>query len=581
MSSAAILVAVSTLGLQLQPAAAQQPPPITQPIQPSTKGRLDTKMHGYDMIVAVTQNNINAHFKLLYGREGGIKTTFEIKNKRLGELEATIGPPTVRLNAGSDPRKVVFTLNLKKGKLRYYADDQTDTLSELKISNWDIGIISDLRLEDLDEKRLPPEVMQTLKRRLPGGQIDPSMFSFRQLLMHFQNVLKLDSYVTRFPTEVADPKDPSKLKDPVQAGSFNLLMQQHIETLKKNGQNILGYAISTKNPNVVEPQAPTFPPTDVTYTTNLYLPDGNYKPDRGSYDPGLDTLCYLLMTNNRQFPPELARSVPPWFGNWVNAKDQYGSIAIAKRVFVDEFLLKALAKATTIKGSALPFSNKEAKPFGALKFGLSSQSDVGKGEYVADSSSLNVYHYSHTYDHPEEQFDGPGYAVDVRLKMTNSAKVVIEPRGKKIDVSGSFVMRLDFTHWHGYRNASAPTKFWRQTTLPWSLPLELRGVKDGGLKIDVSTPSIGPAKPEEGGDWLAELAREIGNAFKVPMDNCNAVMTRDLTRAIQNARLDDRAHEVLNSCGAFVFPGGDEFLMYDPVFNEELDLLAYIKYNFY
>ena len=74
-SIALVLVAAWAPVLPPKPAAAQQPPRVA----PGRQDRLNTGMHGYDMVVAVTQININAHFKYIFGREGGIQPTLSIK----------------------------------------------------------------------------------------------------------------------------------------------------------------------------------------------------------------------------------------------------------------------------------------------------------------------------------------------------------------------------------------------------------------------------------------------------------------------------------------------------------------------
>jgi hypothetical protein len=296
------------------------------------KTALETTMQGYDTVVAVTQNNINANFKYLFKllrdkkREEKIK---ELKEKKIEDIEkkikelkdielydgsesikANIAPPTIRLNVNGDPSKAVFKLTLQEGILEYWMGRGPESkLVKQTIKNWVIGFKVDLNLTGSKWDDVPKNIKDKIEPRTPDGEISSEIFSVRQLFMDFQNAFltEFDKQDTFFPKEVADPEKSSKLKDRELDDAFSNFLKHYLESCKKEQNvDILGYSITTKNPNNVKDIHPSFPPTSVTFATNLFLPDGTPKPDLSSYTAegdsnvgGLDTLNFLMMTANR------------------------------------------------------------------------------------------------------------------------------------------------------------------------------------------------------------------------------------------------------------------------------------------
>lgn len=551
------------------------------------KTPLETTMNGYDTIVAVTQNNINANFKFLYGAKGGIQPTIKLydDNKEEG-IDAVIDPPTVRLNVNKEPSKIIFQLNLKRGKLTYWKGrGRSAQLQEQPIQNWLIGFKVDLDLTDMDARDIPKEIQEKLKPLTPTGAIDPSLFSVRQLFMNFQNAFLagLDKSATVFPKDVADPNNPNKLKDEDLDFVFFKFLQKYLEARRHDG-NILGYAIYTKNPNAIRGLDPTFPPTNVTFATNLFLPEGKEKPDFSSSEAapgekpgGLDTLNFLLMTNHRAWPLS-SRSGPPWFGNWATSKEQYGTVAIARHLFVDEYLLKELAKTTTLK-SSLEFSDISAGMSISYSMRVPTQYSP-EGTYHPDQNNLGIYTYDSGEFYKKLELDAAGYAQDHHWRVRHTAKAEIPKGGNVVQVSGTSVLKCDITHWHGYRDGAAHTPYWRQGTVTWKFSITLSSVTAGGLHVDVTDLDI-KTETSEGGDWFYELVKWLTSIFGGQFDNFSSAIRTILSGLFDRLQLQRRVQENLNGCGMFVFPGGKEFKMYNPVFNNELDLIVNTQYEFY
>ena len=561
------------------------------------KTPLETTMNGYDTIVAVTQNNINANLRFLYGTKGGIEPKIRLSDDKHEEgIEAEIDAPTVRLNVAKEPGKVIFQLKLKRGTLTYWKGrGRSAQLQTQPIQDWLIGFKVDLDMTDMDARDIPKDIQDTLRPLTPAGAIDPGVFSVRQLFLNFENAFLagLDRSSTAFPPDVADPGSRNRLKDADLDFVFFKFLQNYLQARRKDG-NILGYAIYTRNPNAIAGIDPTFPPTSVTYATNLFLPDGREKPDSSSYaaapgdEPGgLDTLNFLMMTNHRAWPsPE--RPGPAWFGNWVADKDHYGTVAIASHLFVDDFLLPTLAAMTAFTTS---FSFRDVSAGLSVSYRMDVPTAPNpEGRYRPHPSTPGRYTYDSGRSAKTLKVNGAGYAQDHHWSAQHTASIEIQHGGNaadqagraaRVQVRGTSLLRCDVTHWTGFRDvAGTPTLFWRQGKATWEFSVTLSSVTTGGLHADVSDVTI-TTETSQDGDWLYHLVEWLSRLFHGQLDNfCSGIRTT-LTRLIKGENLQRRVQNNLNGYGMFVFPGGQQFKMSDPVFNDELDLLVNTQYEFY
>ncbi|MEQ8998604.1 MAG: hypothetical protein RID53_19065 [Coleofasciculus sp. B1-GNL1-01] len=542
-------------------------------------------MNGYDMIVAVTQNNINAHFKFLYGAKDGIQPTIKIYDESNEEgIDATIEPPRIHLNVKREPTKAIFQLTLRKGTLKYWQGrGKNAELNSLSILNWVLGFKVDLNLRDMDVKEIPKAIQEKIKPHTPKGEIDPSIFSVRQLFMNFQNAFltELDSSATSFPPEVADPKTSHELANQdIEDALFNFL-KKYIKSLKTNGHNILGYSIHTKNPNAIKKIDPTFPPTNVTYTTNPFQPDGKHNSDFSSYEPGLDTLNYLMMTGHRDWPSPNSVETR-WFGNWVTSKDEYGVIAIAKHLFIDGFLLPKLIKTTTLKPyyEFINFEDGTYKPKICFEENFDS--------YKSDPHNFGVYNYHHEFSKTFDYY-GPLWTEEHTWKTTTDSKVEIPAGGNVINISGNCVLRFDCVHWHGAKNAALWTPSWQESKVRWEFTIRLSGAPDGVLMVDITPKQEDFVQyikhnitVERGGDWWYKLGEMFKDIFDILHELREKMgLYNDLIDAFNVLYdLPTQICEQINQTDKFIFLGGQSFQIYNPRFNNELDLIANIKYQF-
>lgn len=511
------------------------------------KTALETTMQGYDMIVAVTQNNINANLKFLYGAKGGIKTDIDIYiEAEDARLTSSIAPPAVKLHVKNQPHAVIFLLTLKRGSLEYWTGHGPQSKKHtLPIENWVVGFNVNLDLADVASRDLPEAVVKAVKNLGEG------MFSVRQLFMDFQNA-NLSNW------DPASTVLPESLQDDSAKAYFVLYMNEYMSQVQRAGHHILGYGIHVKNPNAVQPEAPSFPPTDLTFTTNIFMPNGVH--EAAELDPGLDSLSFLMMGEHRRFPANPG----PWFGNWVTCKDVYGTIAIARHNFINTFLLPKLAASTnlttTLKQSgrrSVSFSTTHGAPFTVTDSGGTFSSHA-KAVLASHEGGGNTFPSDHTWE------------------VSHHCSVDVPAAGKTINVSGHSEVYYKAQVWAGIKYHALEEDAWQKSTLDWSVIITLDSIKDGNLNVTVDK-HIPDANSSDGGNWLGKLEKLLNKNFNQHGQDIKAL----LLRIVDAEGIASSIKANLNTSNRFVFPGGQQFNMYDPVFNNERDLLANVRYLFY
>ncbi len=504
-----------------------------------------TDLQGYDTIVAVTQNNINGNFKFLFGREDGIKPTIDLQVKGAGaSLQGTIRPPSVLLRHASDPHKVVFRMDIVKGTLNYWQGFGPEAQKRQQpISQWTIGLVVNLSMADAEARHLPDAVLKQVKNLGDGA------LSVRQLFMDLQtaDIASWDPATTVLPAELRDDADAN--------ASFALLMQKYLSQLRDDGHHILGYAIRVANPNAMVAVPPSFPPTDLDFIVNRYTPPVGV-PD----DPGLDTLCYLMMTEHRPRPTRL----PDSFGNWAGSRDEFGCIAQSRRTFVDGFLLPHLALSVNLSTQLNKVSDQAI-----------SVSTTRGAQFTGVTPLGGIYEQTQKLklEYPE----GAGNT-DVTWTAQHNTWVEVRARGNTIGIAGRSQLRMDLVHWWGIRDRAAHTPISVGVELNWRIEVQLAGVVGGALEVRVGPLQI-TSKDTRELDWLGELTQALAPGFKDSVDqNLNQVVNI-VNRAVDPQELQRRISDALNATQAFVFPGGRDFRLFAPRFTDRGDLLANLRWE--
>lgn len=495
-------------------------------------------MQGYDGIVAVTQNNINANFFNIFEEENGIRKRISLRTEDEDTLEGEIKPPVVRLRVKDSPRKVVFIIEIVNGVLTYWTGrGPSAKQATMEISDCKIGFVVNLGLHNLGNTviGIPEEVKKKIKNLGAGA------FSVRQLFMDLQTA-DIASW------DIAESSIPDSLKQDYKAlNRLKTMLEDYLAQLRKKGHHILGYAVTVENMNASQFRAPTIAPTDLNFYVNSYVPPAG-KVDDG----GLDTLCYLLMTENRPMPS----ATPSSFGNWAQNQDEYGKVAINKTNFFDRFLLPQLAKTTNICTQIDRYTNS---------WNVRIESSVGGKEYKPTPDG-GYYEDPHVNKYGNENTDNEWSAI-------HSSKVSAAAGGNTIEIKGSSEMFFSTQRWLGIKYHAASSYVKLGIHLDWSTVVTLRSVQRGELEVDVA-----PLKVEERELDESNFGARIDRTFVAGLEGQCKSQVRELTSIVKNAvdtsTLQQRIKYMLNNMNSFVFPGGGDFKMTNPRFNEHRDLIV-------
>jgi hypothetical protein len=268
---------------------------------------------------------------------------------------------------------------------------------------------------------------------------------------------------------------------------------------------------------------------------------------------------------------------------------------------LSHFLLPELAKSTTLKSD---FKLENPRPDGdTITYDSKLITSVGEGHYTADTQHFGMYHYETkpssepitlSSDILSTLISGSSYDIHT-WTITHSAQVEILKGTNIINVSGTTEIRVHCVHFEfGGGIATAvifgmpkDLEWWRTGSLQWKFTITLSSVTSGELSVEITPSSedfkksIEPLKFEEGGNLFYQYEEAMLKLFGSKFDDFHERCTDHLNTLFgKTVDVIEMTKKNLNS-NVFVFPGGKEFKMKDPCFNNELDLLVKTEYEFY
>ncbi|KAJ7730389.1 hypothetical protein DFH07DRAFT_781659 [Mycena maculata] len=176
------------------------------------------------------------------------------------------------------------------------------------VTGWTLAFTVDLSLDVVDT--IPPEV--AIKIKVPGS------YSVSQFLLDFTtaNLMSFDRNLSVTPGLEDKPLGQAPERD----GALAAFIERYLRSLIKTNHNVLGYAITMPDPFIVNPIAPSFPPTS---------------PEA----PGRDCFLFLEMTDKHPFPGTTPYNIG-WTWNWIGESPrQSASMVLGKGNFWDAFFV--------------------------------------------------------------------------------------------------------------------------------------------------------------------------------------------------------------------------------------------------
>jgi hypothetical protein len=527
--------------------------PVLQTTVGSLIDKAATKLQGVHTLAAMPQWYINFNLEdlLKYGRTTTGASLQDVALRMSpGQdawLRGKVSKIATTVYVPENPAQVIFTVTFASGTMDY---DTPTGKSTCDIAGLRFGIAVDLGKAQVavkDYAELPDDVRQRI------GALKPGAFTVEQLFMNLQaaDAAHYDPAATFFP-----PAMPTAAVD-----QFPTYMTQYLGDVANAGGQVLGYAVEVPNAN--DPIA-TFPPTGLKLVTNQYQAG----PDR---DPEIDTVNYLMMTGGKAFPAELK----PWWGNFVvpsDGKDDtwYGTIAMAKELFIDKFLLRRLY------------------PLLCGYWMLENVSGTLDIKYVPSVSTFypttlggtfstvpfhSRSHRTNTWSNDDVDYT---FSWDVNLNLVPGTNTVVITRVVNFDI--------DYTHWYGIDGHALTSKFRVWYNVPLTVTITFLGVIDGKLQVKVATSTRGPAPNTVYGDPYGWDIVKTEGSYSIWLDvvnTLNQVINNAVSAAMPAALASGVEAAITDNLNLtpFVFPGGNQLNMINPVFNDEGDLLLGLSYK--
>ena len=520
-------------------------------------------LQNYDEIIAISEGSLNSVLQLRFN-----KTLKKNKDRRLrefnhaisqfGDIKATLSAPHIRMIVDAAPQTVRFYVNFEKGNFQYWVGQGPWAEKRSQdIQGWSIAFKIDFSIEKLDS--VPAAIRDKIKLLKLGS------YSVSQIVLGLSaaRLAWIDWDSSVYPG-VSNELDVQIII----LDAFKKYFDIYVGWLSKGPYSVLGYAlhVNDKPDGMLLP--PNFPPTAVKCITQMYMPlttafrvefpstSSSTKPSRA----GLDSLVFLEMTDNREWPGTPYNSTQS--GNWITGSVS-SSLALSKRVFWDCYLLDRFSalnmQILTVANDMfhwVMYSKREA----VNPWKIAQGNKPGEASWQSTTDGA-VYSWTGEY----KDKDGLDYDITT-TKIDNAMKWIRGSDVVKVDVKvkqsrkynqsakGEFDMGHSFT---------------QETLLTWSLTLRLNTIKAGALEavITYDTPNLESKRSDSQSFW------DWGGLIeKYQQDTINTIKSR-----LDVAGIQSQLSSVLSGKGTFVFPGAGDFAMRDPVFTLNGDLLVTLQ----
>jgi hypothetical protein len=366
----------------------------------------------------------------------------------------------VELYTKKGPQTVTYNITFSLAEFKSSVVPKFDVTQKQGDPPWQIMFQVDLSQAEVQLASLPSATQAAIQQAVGG--LGPDMFSIQQLYLDL-NTARFDSFT--------GIEGMSTYAGSVLAG----IMGQYLANLQASNGIIFGYSIKASSQNAVPA---TFMPTAVGFGVAPYFDqNGNHS------NPALDTLNYLIMTNNRQLPV-----YPPdsWGFNWVDDSSLQGAIAIRHGLYLNYLIgqlnpiLKAMSPVAYVNASTdrnIDDQTMELRPGSDHTFNVL---DPPQNDVIA------TYSYTSPPAHDKDR-DFFGGTVEVNLSYSSTCSLTVS--GPTIKISGTAVVSADSST---ESNGSILDHQMPETTYAWSadLVLSMDLQNNGQLDYTVQNPNF-------------------------------------------------------------------------------------------
>lgn len=558
---------------------------------------LSLPQYGYDLVVATTQDAINATtkqflsafkgkefvacYKFVKGHapepldyskvKQAIDGTdpFTIPNggdeknpkvQKLGDLDFMFGfRAKLGLPPGLGPTEIPDVVVLDQGSalVTYQLffeefdivvlDVRRDEITWTKLSQpsgkpWICKFNVSLKLGDAEFNKLPPEVQTKVKNLNPG-----SAFSVQQLYLDLNT---------------AGLQSAPDFQLPPNSDAYFYLTKVFLNTYWKQvrdagGDVLLGYTITPNKPN---PQTPSLVPTDLAIEVSPNVDATGVATKKY----GLYTIDYLVMSDNHVLP---APAQFPW--NWVAESEEadfHGAMAIKKARFAS-YLNQVLSPSLT-QICIVPHCSISFPKVGQIQYttGAFTREPTPQTYRLVSDGTSKVLTFSYEGKAHVKESQGLAWA-EYGIYCTTQSDVYLE--NNVIRTSTLFNGHVVLRAFGGGVDGDL-----------------VRYKVDTSFNINVDSQGDLVVKLAEGSPKLEDQSQkvdpDIWSKFITlgKINECVDHLQKEILSPIRNFLTghDQAILNIINGSSAWVFPGGQTFTYKDVYFSDHQDLVTHITY---
>ncbi|KAL8692991.1 MAG: hypothetical protein Q9218_002080, partial [Villophora microphyllina] len=636
----------------------------------------------YDMLLAISQDSINAAIRAMWDIEGDELETVNMKIGILGEINAKINDVKVQVLAdGTGRGGVLVRLEFASGTYKP-VDDDSEPLDSCNMEGWKLCFRADIGLNNIltaiksDEQLLEdpnaqnPKKLDEIKARLQANEEAIKKFgnragdySIQRLFIDFTSkaalncAFPLDSWLIISNSEANYSE--FQRQHTVTTGlpseaetSFSLLMgkctaprlHHGLAKNKKEDQSVIGYGLAVEKEDVAKALkvANCLVPTQLVLNTYGYKAKPSSEIPLGwSGDADRNCVVYSDMTEGREVQGE---RMLRWSGNFTSAatadKERRidGSMCLRRGLFLDRYIIKLLPQYNDDMqivpeymnltrdggagqrryhwtfGAKLGY-NKDHSDWQDSYFNLTENAKVDLVKVMLDSMLIRVQGASLSSIYADPAYANGHISGFDAVKSTTGVSWSWDKReGKSPDnINEDWTGIIKWTD-----HCSGSMQAWTHVDVipvPGQNKLKLRGISKIIVKMDGYYTRLTDDNLDYKAEyivaafWQVDYAVEHGAdglGCRVDKSDCfvrieDSWASGDFKEhASGDAKGDDftkrfktelpkmlkekdaiakAMNDSLNATGKFTHPATGSFNLYDPMFNDNGDLLASVRYN--
>ncbi|WP_027084485.1 hypothetical protein [Cohnella panacarvi] len=480
-------------------------------------------LNGVDMVAAITQDTLNYHWSKLF-KKGIFSSSLSIDTGSSGiKLNAKLNAPIVQFNKSAVQATSLLVLSMSSGTFTY----QEGTGSHhVDFKNWVYAFDVSLSLavvngEDLKRSDVVPDAVSDQLKAFNN-----SLYSIQHLFVDFQNT----DFTSYDPSLTQLPFPDNSTITPDQLEQFQQALASYFSSLQgAYNPYVLGYCVS-QLPNHTGLQPETFTPTSYNFST---FSDPS--------TPGLSTLNYLIMTQEKIFPSNTMAGV--YFENWVTSSDYDGKFIVSPDILWYEWLIPSILYSLGIQ--------QQVNAMNVMNGWTVSQSNSNQ---TTEPDSITCISKATMVDGHTNTTDQRS----VQIVYTNDSSTKV-----KVKLSGTFTMtyRVDFTCiLHEWMEEDA--------TLNWSGKIKIEAGDNGQIKLDLEELIVPDATRTTNGNWLGKADITMIPNNKKTLDQIGDQFEKTMKNNLQ--RFQNMISGVYN---CLVLPSGDEYFYANPQMAQDANLL--------